>query len=106
LPGFDQETGAIGNPFIDSFHECDQFVCCRLIVIGKKFAVTVLRLPAPICCLGAGWITFCERAKVNVRAKARAVNSVFLVQLRKCKLPVVTSEHCASESNCARGKRA
>jgi CBS domain containing-hemolysin-like protein len=29
------------------------------------------------------WFSFYERARVNVRAKGRAVNSVFLVQLRK-----------------------
>jgi hypothetical protein len=36
---------------------------------------------------------FCERAKVNVRAKSAGVNSVFLVQLRKILPAVVTNEH-------------
>lgn len=38
--------------------------------------------------------SFYERAKVNVRANERGVNSIFLVQLRKCEPRVGTEEHC------------
>jgi hypothetical protein len=43
---------------------------------------------------------------VNVRANALAVNSVFLVQLRKCMRRNVTAEHCCCDqfSSAAKGR--
>jgi hypothetical protein len=38
---------------------------------------------AAVCIAAEITFNFVERARVNVRAKGRGVNSVFLVQLRK-----------------------
>jgi len=54
----------------------------NVIVADRRVADGRASSPA-VSCPGRISFYFCERARVNVRAKGRAVNSVFLVQLRK-----------------------
>ena len=57
-------------------------VADRQAADGPAFGLRLYRV-INILILAEFSFTFCERARVNVRAKGRAVNSVFLVQLRK-----------------------
>ena len=65
LFGFDKEAGAVGDPWVCSFHE------------GQS------RLSSRFSFSGSGDRVFVGGARVNVRGKEDGVNSVFLVQLRK-----------------------
>jgi hypothetical protein len=57
----------------------------------NELPMGLLRLQ-PFLVLAEFRFTVCERARVNVRAKGRAVNSVFLVQLRK----MLATDFCGS----------
>jgi hypothetical protein len=54
-----------------------------MLTADRVLLISMLR-PWPVGIVGRGAIHFLLRANQNVRAKGRAVNSVFLVQLRKC----------------------
>jgi hypothetical protein len=70
LFGLDQKASAIGDPWIGCFQ-----VSSRFSVLSSQFLVFSL----PVSVMSVDFL----EGRVNVRAKGRAVNSVFLVQLRK-----------------------
>jgi hypothetical protein len=87
LLGFDQKAGAIGDPWGGCFHECLNSVLGAQFPGDERDGCCELRLVIPRCFRGRlpSWprYDFLLRANQNVRAKERAVNSVFLVQLMK-----------------------
>jgi hypothetical protein len=83
LFGLDEKTSAVRDPRIGCFHELGQIVS-RVFAPGRNGSDLTMRASVSAGVVPSRFNSiFLERAIQNVRAKRRAVNSVFLVQLRK-----------------------